>query len=443
MTRLAKLFLLIVFFSGGVAVPDAFCQDTDSSVQDASNATSEGAQDPDDDQGESRNLATHAEESFFDILGNMTQALATAPRFQLDLVNTIQPPGDVDSHQVRLRLMIRQPEADSADSARTQLAIWQEKQADPALLVQCFQGELLREFLPANIYSCKPSTNFREELRECHLTADSLSVVQADFLLQPHLKEHVRHQVVHLSDLGTDETQRHFRLSLVDGREVDLWFQKQGQHLLPIRMESRLRMSGDAEDASQLVTTSEFRWQLDLDSLEWLAVPDPEAMQQVDDLAAALMGRDTRSLIGQPIPELSLTDLEGQPVDLAKFIAEDKQPVLLYFWAVWAAPSVRDLAGVVAFAEELEQMGIRLRPINVADSLEQITEFQKANQLELSFWRDPEGSASQTLGLTTLPSVVLLDGDGNLVLKIEEAQESDRPEIRKAVEALLNASSGQ
>ena len=68
---------------------------------------------------------------------------------------------------------------------------------------------------------------------------------------------------------------------------------------------------------------------------------------------------------GQPIPDLSLTDLQGRPVSLAS--SYRGRPLLVNLWASWCAPCVTEMPELQAFSREQGANGIQVVGIALDD----------------------------------------------------------------------------
>ena len=69
---------------------------------------------------------------------------------------------------------------------------------------------------------------------------------------------------------------------------------------------------------------------------------------------------------GQPIPDLTLTDLQGRPVSLAS--SYRGRPLLLNLWASWCAPCVTEMPELDAFSREQGANGIQVIGIALDDA---------------------------------------------------------------------------
>lgn len=383
-----------------------------------------------EDSEETADRPTDAETQLMEFLEKTTQTLERQKRFQLVFDNQVALNGDRDIPGLHYRLTMRAEQGEK--DQRIQWTLESVKRNEYRFQVDWDGNQLTRVLLPEKVYSTQASSDWRQDLRQCPFTSDLLTMAHGDFLFQPNLLEHVRHQLVYVSDLGDDDGLRHFQLELTDGREMDLWFQEQTEVVFPLRMKSRLVEHVTETEKVEVTTEGEFQWSWNPDKLDWQSLPEKSLLTRVSDLQDAMLGNDSLSRIGQPLPEKKLFDLEG---NVAKVGAENR-PMLLYFWATWAAPSVREMEGIETFANRLQEAGVEVHPVNVGQAKQEILEFLEGRPGSFTHWKDVDGSMSRQLGLAHLPSVVIVDGNGNVAQVFENVGPDDRPRILESVTSL-------
>jgi thiol-disulfide isomerase/thioredoxin len=117
--------------------------------------------------------------------------------------------------------------------------------------------------------------------------------------------------------------------------------------------------------------------------------------------------------------ELSGTDLDGQPIDIADFRGK---PVVVVVWGSWCTPCRAEAPDVVAAANELgddaQFVGINLRDPATTASQAYVRSFDVPYPSVYS----PDGKAMLqfpgTLGPRTIPAFVVLDEQGRVAASI-------------------------
>lgn len=137
------------------------------------------------------------------------------------------------------------------------------------------------------------------------------------------------------------------------------------------------------------------------------------------------------SAIGKPAPEavvqvvangegageeIKLSDLKGKPV-------------LLDFWATWCGPCAVEAPIVDRLSRRFEKKGLVVLGVNTSDSPEAIRAYTRKKGLSYRMVNDPHGKAQEAYGVKQLPSLVVIDRQGNvqafLVGVVDEAALSE------------------
>jgi cytochrome c biogenesis protein CcmG/thiol:disulfide interchange protein DsbE len=139
---------------------------------------------------------------------------------------------------------------------------------------------------------------------------------------------------------------------------------------------------------------------------------------------AALLGTSA-IVLGQkgaaaPV-EFSLRSIDGQTVTSQSLRGE---VVVLAFGASWLPLSRTQLQGVKKFADEYSDRGVAVFWVSTESenqksknyaSDEQLRVFSQKYGLKVTVLRDPDGVISKKFGIDQLPSIVILDKQGNPV----------------------------
>ncbi|MCU1267347.1 MAG: thiol-disulfide oxidoreductase [Acidobacteria bacterium] len=119
--------------------------------------------------------------------------------------------------------------------------------------------------------------------------------------------------------------------------------------------------------------------------------------------------------------EFSLRSIDGQTISSDSLRGE---VVVLAFGASWLPLSRTQLQGVKKLADEYSNRGVVVYWVSTESenpksknyaSDDQLRGFVKKFGLAVTVLRDPDGAVSKKLGADELPSVVILDKQGNLV----------------------------
>lgn len=137
----------------------------------------------------------------------------------------------------------------------------------------------------------------------------------------------------------------------------------------------------------------------------------------------------------QPVPDVQLQTLEGQPFRLADLRG---RVVLLNFWATWCIPCRAEIPEFNAMQRELKSRGFEVVGISTSpgDTVEAIREFQKDLKQEYTVLRGAEEIGEKFGNGPGLPVTYLIDRDGRIRERIPGAR--DREGWEAAVKPLLD-----
>ncbi|WP_295567181.1 TlpA disulfide reductase family protein [uncultured Stenotrophomonas sp.] len=120
--------------------------------------------------------------------------------------------------------------------------------------------------------------------------------------------------------------------------------------------------------------------------------------------------------VDDPLPALSLPDLEGQPLDLRQRFAG--RPLLVNVWASWCAPCVEEMPELARFAHAQDEDGVQVLGLAL-DTPEDVRRFLQQVPVDYPIVIETPGprDASVQLGNTQglLPYSVLFDAQGRMV----------------------------
>jgi peroxiredoxin len=123
---------------------------------------------------------------------------------------------------------------------------------------------------------------------------------------------------------------------------------------------------------------------------------------------------------GGPV-EFSMRSIDGRPVTSESLRGE---VVVLAFGASWLPLSRTQLQGIRKLADEYSDSGVVVYFVSTESedsksknfaSDDQLRAFAEKYGLKVTVLRDPDGAVSKKLGIDQLPSIVILDKQGNVV----------------------------
>lgn len=138
----------------------------------------------------------------------------------------------------------------------------------------------------------------------------------------------------------------------------------------------------------------------------WVFMPKPEPVLEYT------IGREYSAIPAEvdfPAPEISLTDLNKNPVSLKDYLG---QVVLVNNWATWCPPCTAEMPGLQAYYELHQHQNFTIIAIEAGDPLSEVSEFVDRYGLTFPIWLDPEQDAINAFRNPSLPNSYVVDRDG-------------------------------
>ena len=134
-------------------------------------------------------------------------------------------------------------------------------------------------------------------------------------------------------------------------------------------------------------------------------------------LSKAKLEADRKLAIGQPAPEISLADTSGKQIPLSSLRGK---VVLIDFWAAWCGPCRRENPRIVALYQQYKSKGFEIYGVSLDRNLSDWKTAIHADRItwpqvsDLKYWQN---AAARLYNISSIPSTVLLDKEGNIVAK--------------------------
>jgi thiol-disulfide isomerase/thioredoxin len=119
------------------------------------------------------------------------------------------------------------------------------------------------------------------------------------------------------------------------------------------------------------------------------------------------------SRIGQPVPDVVLETLDGQPIHLHNLM--DGKIVFLNFWATWCEPCREEMPALQKLQDEYGSDGVRVIAITDPTSSqteEDIRAFVADDHLSLTIGLSSDVAWYQQLGVLQVPTTFVTDRQG-------------------------------
>jgi thiol-disulfide isomerase/thioredoxin len=131
----------------------------------------------------------------------------------------------------------------------------------------------------------------------------------------------------------------------------------------------------------------------------------------------------TARLEGGKLNDFTLIDMNGNKVSL--FDAAANKTLLLYFWATWCKPCRLVGSQVSALADKYNDR-ITVIGINVGgvDSPKDVKKYSKRHKINYPLFIDSENQTVEAYSIHAIPTIILLDPNGNILFRGNELPEN-------------------
>lgn len=137
---------------------------------------------------------------------------------------------------------------------------------------------------------------------------------------------------------------------------------------------------------------------------------------------------------GDPFPEVTLRDRDGNEVTTADLLGE---PLVVNLWYSTCAPCAKELP---AFAEvDAETDDVRFVGVNTLDSVEVMERFAGERGVEYELFRDELADLADGIGATAFPITLFVTSDGTIV---EQTGPLNADQLRTKIDDLLAIDGG-
>ena len=117
------------------------------------------------------------------------------------------------------------------------------------------------------------------------------------------------------------------------------------------------------------------------------------------------------ALVGQPAPDFTLEDLDGNTVKLSELKGS---VVILDFWATWCGPCVASMPSLNKLYESTRAAGVKVYAVNQKEDKDKIQEFLDKHNLTLPVLLDKEAKVAESYGVRGIPTTVIVGKDGKV-----------------------------
>jgi len=138
------------------------------------------------------------------------------------------------------------------------------------------------------------------------------------------------------------------------------------------------------------------------------------------------------------LPNITISNLQGKPVNIQDYVARGKITILS-FWATWCSPCKRELDAVSelypAWVADYNTQLIAIT-IDNARALTQVKPIIEEKGWEFEVLVDSKQELQQALNFQAIPQTFVVDTEGNIVYQHEGYTPGDEYELEKIIKKL-------
>jgi cytochrome c biogenesis protein CcmG/thiol:disulfide interchange protein DsbE len=125
-------------------------------------------------------------------------------------------------------------------------------------------------------------------------------------------------------------------------------------------------------------------------------------------------GSSSAATVGQPAPDFTLPNLDGESVSLSDF---EGHPVLINFWRINCTYCLEEMPDLQAVFEE-RQGELVMLGINVGDNASSIEQFLQNEGLSFPALLDSDITVTRIYGISGTPTTFFIDKEGIIRAKV-------------------------
>lgn len=111
-------------------------------------------------------------------------------------------------------------------------------------------------------------------------------------------------------------------------------------------------------------------------------------------------------------PDFSLDDVEGKTFKLS---SQKGTPVIMFFGATWCPACRSEMPQYKALYDKYAKSGLKFLYIDINESTKKVARFAKENSFPFIVLLDQDGSVAQKYDIVGVPTLFLVDKQGNLI----------------------------
>ena len=135
----------------------------------------------------------------------------------------------------------------------------------------------------------------------------------------------------------------------------------------------------------------------------------------------------------QKLPEFTLSDYQGQTVDIAQY---NGKLVLVNFWASWCPPCVHEFPSIQALKTSFENEPFEILGVNMGEDAELIELFADGlgDPINFPLLVDESMSVASSWEIRGLPTTILVNKKGEEIFRFIGPKDWNSEEVREEIQ---------
>jgi thiol-disulfide isomerase/thioredoxin len=142
----------------------------------------------------------------------------------------------------------------------------------------------------------------------------------------------------------------------------------------------------------------------------------PDGLNEVKELSKWNAAKIKKQLVGQPAPELALTDLRGKPLTVSDFKGKT---VLLDFWTTWCGPCRADGPALDKLYLKYGDKDLMIVGISVSEERDIVEKFLKEHPHSYPIALTTENEMPLPYQVGAFPTYIVINRDGTVAAAVE------------------------